>query len=48
MFRRGSGVYVRERAGSAPEVPKLGLESLEEAVSGLVVLRTVLASTAKS
>ena len=34
--RRGSGVYVRERAGSAPEVRALGLESLEEAVSSLV------------
>jgi DNA-binding transcriptional regulator YhcF (GntR family) len=34
--RRGSGVYVRERTGSAPEARALGLESLEEAVAGLV------------
>jgi len=34
--RRGSGVYVRERSNSAPEARALGLESLEEAVSGLV------------
>jgi DNA-binding transcriptional regulator YhcF (GntR family) len=34
--RRGSGVYVRERSGSAPEVRALGLESIEEAVASLV------------
>ena len=35
--RRGSGVYVRERSGNAPEARALGLVSLEEAVAGLVV-----------
>lgn len=34
--RRGSGVYVRERAGSAPEARALGLVSVEEAVAGLI------------
>lgn len=34
--RRGSGVYVRERAASQPEARAMGLHSLEEAVAGLV------------
>src|SRR5580658_9398780 len=34
--RRGSGVYVRSRASSAPEAHAMGRISLEEAVAGLV------------